>query len=351
MVLFQRLLDEDVPDATGVPRLNPPAAAAPDDSALLDAYSRAVVSVAERVGPSVVKIEVQGRKGRGRRRSAPDAAGSGSGFVITPDGFVLTNSHVVHGASRIDVLLVDGRRVRAELVGDDPDTDVAVVRIGAQGITHATLGDSSAVRVGQLVVAIGNPFGFQWTVTAGVVSALGRELRSQTGRLIPDVVQTDAALNPGNSGGPLLDSRGHVIGVNTAMILPAQGICFAIGVNTASFVVGRLIRDGRIRRSRIGVVCQTAPIHRGLVRALKLGRETGVLVTNVEPGSPAASAGFREGDVIVKCGARPIGGIDELHRLLTEERVGVPLTVSVVRGREVVELVAIPTEASHPAGK
>src|SRR6058998_3791722 len=261
------------------------------DAELLDAYSRAVTGAAENVGPAVVSVEVRHRIER-RGRPARELPGHGSGFVFTPDGFVLTNSHVVHDATRIDAAFADGRRLRAELVGDDPDTDVAVIRVDPVALVIAELGDSGALRVGQLVIAIGNPLGFQSTVTAGVVSALGRSFRSVTGRLIDDVIQTDAALNPGNSGGPLVDSQGRVVGVNTAMILPAQGICFAIAVNTASFVVGKLIHEGRIRRSYLGVAGQNVPLHRRVVRFHDLPLESAVFVVSVEPDSPGALAGL-----------------------------------------------------------
>src|SRR5438046_6257323 len=245
-----------------------------DESGLLDAYSQAVVAAAERVGPAVVHLEVE--LGANSRR------GTGSGFAFTPDGLLLTNSHVVHGARRIKATFADGFGRDADLVGEDPDTDIAVIRIGGNALPAVVLGSSRGVRVGQLAIAIGNPYGFQHTVTAGVVSALGRSLRAQTGRLIDDVLQTDAALNPGNSGGPLVDSHGEVIGVNTAMIRPAQGICFATAIDTAKFVAGWLIKEGKIRRSYIGVAGQDVPIHPRIVRFYKLPISTGVLVVSVE---------------------------------------------------------------------
>src|SRR3954464_14592597 len=267
------------------------------DSALLDAYSRAVVAAAEKVSPSVVKIEVTQAAGRARNGEPRERQGGGSGFVFTPDGLVLTNSHVVHGATKISLSLPDGRHFPAHLIGDDPATDLAVIRIDAPNLTIAPLGDSQKLRVGQLAIAIGNPYGFQYTVTAGVVSALGRSLRSYSGRMIDDVIQTDASLNPGNSGGPLVSSDGQVIGVNTATIMGAQGLCFAIGINTAKFVAGRLLRDGRIRRSYIGVEAQTTPLHRRLVRFYDLSQESGVVVISVADNSPARKAGLRDGDV------------------------------------------------------
>jgi S1-C subfamily serine protease len=307
---------------------------------LMDDYSRTVTTVAEQLSPSVVRIDVEGGpppEGPGRRRGRPDqAAGSGSGFVVTPDGFVLTNSHVVSGAKRITVSLLDGRRVPAHLVGDDPDSDLAVVRLNAPDhladLPAVTFADSTALKVGQIAVAIGNPYGFDCTVTAGVVSALGRSLRTKTGRLIDDVVQTDAALNPGNSGGPLCDARGRVIGVNTAVILPAQGICFAIAANAATFVMGKLIHEGRIQRSYLGVAGQNVPLHRRVVRFHGLTVESGVFVVSVEPDSPAARAGVRDGDLIVAYGDKAIASIDDLHRLLTEEQAGVPSSLTIIRG-------------------
>jgi len=316
-----------------------------EDEALLDAYSRTVTSVAEQVSASVVKIEVQGppqpaeRKGRGPRPEP--GAGSGSGFVVTPDGYVLTNSHVVSGARHITVALLDGTRAVASLVGDDPDTDLAVVRIDAPQLTALSFADSAALRVGQIAIAVGNPYGFDCTVTTGVVSALGRSLRTQSGHLVDDVIQTDAALNPGNSGGPLVNARGEVIGVNTAMIMPAQGICFAIAINTVIFVMGKLVRDGRIRRSFIGVAGQNVPLHRRVVRYHELPVETGVFVVAVEPDSPAARAGVRDGDLIVGFADKPIAGIDDLHRLLTEEQGDVTADLTLIRNLRTKEVVRI----------
>jgi S1-C subfamily serine protease len=292
------------------------------DDQLLDAYSAAVTEAAERITPAVVNIEVKTKDKRG---------GSGSGFLFTPDGFILTNSHVVTGATSIDVTLVDGARYAASVIGNDPHTDLAVVRISAPTQVPAQLGDSDAIRPGQLVIAVGNPLGFQTTVTAGVVSALGRTMRAQSGRLIDSVIQTDAALNPGNSGGPLVNSRAEVIGVNTAVILPAQGICFAIGINTAKWVAARLMRDGRITRSYIGVAGQSVPLHRRVVRFYDLPVESGVLVAGVEKASPAEVAGLHDGDVIIALDGRPVASVDDLHRLLTEEQAGQRSELTVIR--------------------
>ena len=312
-----------------------------DDGELLDTYSKVVTRAAERIVPSVLKIDVT-LPARGRQ---PERQGSGSGFIFTPDGFALTNSHVIRGASKISVSLADGRRVVATLVGDDPHTDLAVIRVDAPNLVPAALGDSQAIRPGQIAVAIGNPYGFQATVTAGVVSALGRSLPSRSGRLVEDVIQTDAALNPGNSGGPLVNSRGEVIGVNTAIIQAAQGICFAIAINTAKLIAARLIRDGRVRRSYVGIAGQTVPLLTRVVRYFSLSTETAVFVVSVERGSPAERAGIREGDLIVAFGEQPIRGIDDLLRLLTEDRVGKPVPLTALRGSERLTLSLTPAES------
>jgi len=313
------------------------------DTILLDAYSHAVVSAAEKVSSSVAKIEVTQTAAR-RNGEFRERYGGGSGFVFTPDGLILTNSHVVHDASRIQVSLPDGRRLPARLIGDDPATDLAVIRIDAPGLTTVELGDSQKLRVGQLAIAIGNPYGFQYTVTAGVVSALGRSLRSYSGRMIHDVIQTDASLNPGNSGGPLVSSDGKVIGVNTATIMGAQGLCFAIGINTAKFVASRLLQQGRIRRAYIGVEAQIVTLHRRVVRFYDLPKETGVIVLAPSPGSPAQKADLREGDVIIAFNGQPVAGVDDLHRLLTEAQVGSSSEVSVLRHTEKLNLTIIPEE-------
>jgi S1-C subfamily serine protease len=305
-----------------------------DDTELLDAYSRAVMHAVDTVGPAVVKIEA----GRG----------GGSGVIFTPDGFILTNSHVVHGTPTLKVMLPDGRSMRADLIGQDVDTDLAVVRVtDPEGgrFPWATLGDSRAIRPGQVAVAIGNPYGFHHSVTAGVISALGRSLRARSGRLMDDIIQTDASLNPGNSGGPLVTTRGEVIGINTAMILPAQGLCFAIASNTARFVAARLIRDGCIRRSFIGVAGQNVPIPRGLARAHQLAVSSGVLAVSVEPGSPAAAGGLLDGDIILAFAGEPVAAIDDLHRRLSEDQIGKPCVVTVLRGLERRQLKIVPSES------
>ena len=314
----------------------------------MDAYSRAVIAAAEKVSPSVVYIEVQ-QPVRSRRGNIPgmpqETRGSGSGFIFTPDGFILTNSHVVHGAKKIEVTVSDGHKYQADLIGDDTDTDLAVIRINAPNLAPAYLGESQKIRVGQLVVAIGNPYGFQYSVTAGVVSALGRSLRAQSGRLMDAVIQTDAALNPGNSGGPLVNSRGEVIGVNTAMILPAQGICFATSIDTAKFVASRLIRDGKVSRSYIGLAGQNVPLPRRIVRYYNLAVESGILVVSFEGNSPAQKGGVREGDIIIGFDDHPTAGIDDLHKLLSEDRIGHKSSLAVIRGTEKLRLEVIPEES------
>jgi S1-C subfamily serine protease len=325
-------------------------AAISSDLDLLDAYSRAVIQAAEQVSPAVVNIEVnKGANGQGpaRSRFPNERRGTGSGFIFTPDGFILTNSHVVHRATQLDVTLSDGREFKAQLIGDDPATDLAVIRINGESLSPVKLGDSQHVRVGQVAIAIGNPYGFQTTVTAGVVSALGRSLRTDSGRLVDNIVQTDAALNPGNSGGPLINSRGEVIGVNTAMILPAQGLCFAIAINTAKFVAGQLMQHGRVRRSFIGVGGQDTPLRRQLVRHHNLPIESGILVVSIEPHSPAQRAGLIEGDVIVGFGDQTIGSIDALHRLLTREQVGQRASLTILRRNDKLTVTIVPEESKN----
>jgi S1-C subfamily serine protease len=310
---FRSVLD-DRPPADEIPT---PVAWPSDDPALLDAYSTAVSAAVARASPSVAHIQVK----RESRKGAANG-GSGSGFIITPDGYLLTNSHVAGGAQSIEVTLPDGRSVPGDLVGDDPDSDLAVIKIGAGDLSYTRFADSSGVRVGQIAIAIGSPLGFQHTVTAGIVSALGRSMRGQTGRLLDNIIQTDASLNPGNSGGPLVNSRGDVIGVNTAVILPAQGICFAIAANTAERVAVALIREGRVRRAFLGVGGQDAPIARRIVRHFGLDHESGVRVISVEKDSPAAIAGLQSGDIVVAFGNEPVRNIDDLHRLLAGDHIG-----------------------------
>lgn len=302
-----------------------------NDDQLLDAYSTAVTRAVEAVAPSVVSIDVQSGSQQRERNRPRVHAGSGSGFIFAADGLVLTNSHVVDGASRIDVTLPDGRECNADLVGQDPHTDVAVVRISAADLTAAELGDSRGLRPGQLVIAIGNPYGFQHTVTAGVVSALGRSLRSRSGRLIEHVIQTDAALNPGNSGGPLVTSDGRVIGVNTAIIASGQGLCFAVPISTVIDVLPSLLRDGRVRRGYLGLAGQSVPLLRRVTRFHRLSQSGGVLVTSLEPGAPAATAGLRQGDLIVRFDEQAVESLDDLHRLLTEARIGTRAELTVLR--------------------
>ncbi len=316
----------------------------------LDAYSQAVVRAVECVGPAVVSVGMARRAPeRLQRRGLPELRGAGSGVIIAPDGYVLTNSHVVKAADRIEVRLQDGRDLPAHLVGDDPHSDLAVIRVPQGGLSGAELGDSSRLRVGQLVVAIGNPLGFQATVTAGVISALGRTLRAQTGRLIANVLQTDAPLNPGNSGGPLVDSRGSVIGINTAVIAGSQGISFAIPVNTAKWVASQLIREGRVRRAYLGVLAQTVPLDRRLAVAHGIEAANAVRVTEVQPDTPAARAGLQAGDVIAKVGDGAIASLDDLQLALGRHAIGEPLTLHVLRDGRPIDLVAHPTELPEPS--
>lgn len=313
------------------------------DTELLDAYSEAVISAVDRVGPAVVRIDAA-RSGAPRGR---DGGGSGSGFVFAHDGLILTNSHVVAGAVQLTVTLLDGRRLGADLIGDDPDTDLAVLRISAADLSAAPLGDSSALRPGQLVIAIGNPFGFQHTVTTGVVSALGRSLRARTGRIIENLVQTDAAVNPGNSGGPLVTSAGSVIGVNTAVIMGGQGIAFAVPINTARWVITALLRDGRVRRSYLGIAGQDTPIPRRLAREHGLSQDRGVVITSVVDGGPADEGGLRAGDILIDVGGTTVARIDDLQRLLTAEMIGVPVPVRVLRAGAPRRLVVVPRETAQ----
>ena len=304
------------------------------DDELLDAYSRAVIGAVDIAGPAVASIEA--------------GSARGSGFIFTPDGLLLTNSHVVDNARPVRVSLADGRSYRGDVIGDDRGTDLAVVRLdvpsGSAPLPWATLGDSKLVRVGQVAIAIGNPLGLQHSVTSGIVSALGRSLRSRTGRLMDDILQSDAALNPGNSGGPLVTTRGVVIGVNTAMIQGAQALSFAIGSNTARFVAARLIRDGFVRRSYMGLGGQNVAVPRALARAHGIAAASGILVTSIEPASPAATAGFREKDIVLAFAGTPVTGVDDLHRLLSDERIGVPTPVVVLRGGARRQLVVVPRE-------
>jgi S1-C subfamily serine protease len=308
---------------------------APAEDELLDAYSRAVIHAVDIVGPAVVRIEV--------------AHGGGSGVAFTPDGLILTNAHVVERSARPTVVTTDGRTLLADIVGEDADTDLAVIRAGpltAGPLPWAMLGDSRRVRTGQIAIAIGNPYGFQHSVTAGVVSALGRSLRGRTGRLMDDIIQTDAALNPGNSGGPLVTTGGEVIGINTAMIAAAQGLCFAIAASTARFVASRLIRDGRVRRSYVGIAGQTVPIPRAVARANGVAATAGVLIAAVDAGSPAAVAGLRNGDIVLAFAGEPVSGVDDLHRRLTDDRIGSATPVTILRRGSRRQITVIPAERS-----
>jgi S1-C subfamily serine protease len=316
------------------------AAGSARDGALLDAYSSAVTSAVARVAPAVAHVAVRRRRGA----RAAQAHGAGSGFLITPDGYLLTNSHVAGGADEIEVVLADGRHATAEIVGDDPDSDLALVKVGAADLSWCRFGDSRRVAVGEIAIAIGSPYGFQHTVTAGIVSALGRSMRAQTGRLLDNVLQTDAALNPGNSGGPLVDARGEVIGVNTAVILPAQGICFAIAASTAERVAIALIRDGRVRRAWLGIGGETVPLPRRVVRHFELVRETGVRIQSVEGDSPATAAGLARDDVVVAVDESPVATVDDLQRALGADAIGREIRLVVLRRDRKLALAAVPRE-------
>ncbi len=329
-----------------------PQTALTSDEKLLDAYSQAVIGVVDKVSPAVVNIDVH-RQLKGRRRNnqsvTQEVRGNGSGFIFTKDGYILTNSHVVHNATGLEVTLSDGRRFLSELVGDDPETDIAVIRIHAPNLVAAQLGDSQSLKAGQVAIAIGNPYGFQTTVTTGVVSALGRSFRAKSGRLIDNIIQTDAALNPGNSGGPLVTSHGEVIGINTAVIMSAQGICFAVPINTAKTILMPLIKDGFIQRGYIGIGGQNVPLPRRTVLFHELSVESGVLIISIEDDSPAQNAGLAEGDVIVGLNDRPIANIDDLHKLLTHEQVGMRSPLTIIRRHEklIIEIVSaskLPTD-------
>ena len=314
---------------------------------LLDAYSQAVTGAVEKINPSVVNIEVLFTNPKKKDSRLPQQSrASGSGFIFTPDGYILTNSHVVSGADVIEVTLADGQTFDAALIGDDPDTDLAVIRISAaQRLILAALGDSEKLRPGQLVVAVGNPYGFQYTVTAGVVSALGRSIRASSGRLIDNVIQTDAALNPGNSGGPLVNASGEVVGVNTAIIQPARGISFATAINTAKFVAAHLIKNGRISRGYIGVAGQNVPLLRRVTRFHGLEKQTGIFIVSLEAGGAAEKAGLLEGDIIVSFAGRGVAGIDDLHKLLTEHPAGVSNEIVVLRETKMLSFEILPRES------
>jgi S1-C subfamily serine protease len=315
-----------------------------EDAHLLDAYSQAVVQAAERVSPSVVHLKVFKKNIATRNRNYRSEAGSGSGFIISSEGFIVTNSHVVHNSQKIEVNLPDGRTFGADLIGNDPATDVALLRIHAEKLPSVKFGNSQLLKVGQLAIAIGNPYGFEYTVTAGVISALGRSLRSGNGRLIDNVIQTDAALNPGNSGGPLVNSRGEIIGINTAVILPAQGICFAVAANTAEYVVSELISKGRVRRGYLGIAGQQVNLPKNILKQYQLNHQSGVLVQQVEADAPVYNREIRAGDVIVSFDGQAVNGIDDLHRLLTEESIGSKISLEVLRQNQKITITVIPGE-------
>jgi S1-C subfamily serine protease len=331
------------PSEVGVGAPLAPASTSPSSPSLLDAYSKAVTAAVERAGPAVAHIEVRAANG-GREGAGQPSGGTGSGFFISPDGYLLTNSHVVHAGASFSVFLADGRKLAAELVGEDPHSDLAVLRVAGGPFDHLDLADSSELKLGQIAIAIGSPMGFQQTVTSGIVSGLGRTLRSASGRSIDNIIQTDAALNPGNSGGPLIDSQGRVIGVNTAIIRPAQGICFAIASNTVRWVTGWLIKEGRMRRGRLGVAGQTVPLLRKLVLSYHLPAATGVLVSSVEVKGPAAKAGIDAGDILVALDGEPMPSIEAMQVALRADRIGKPVPVDVLRNLELRTMSVVPEE-------
>ena len=338
--MYQFIMNSDPPESSSLADQ-----ASHDDSSLLDAYSNAVVNASEAASQAVTHIQVKGLPPqKGPRQRQRQNQGSGSGFVITPDGYIVTNSHVIHGAKEINVALQDGRKFDAKLVGEDPATDLAVIQIASERLPLARFGPSKGLRVGQLAIAIGNPYGFEYTVTAGVVSALGRSLRSQSGRLIDNVIQTDAALNPGNSGGPLVNSKGEVIGVNTAIILPAQGICFAIASDTASYIVSKLITQGRIRRGYIGIAGQQVNLPVRTRNLLNLNIASGILVRSIEADGPAKNSQVHEGDVIVSFNGLSVANIDDLHRLLTEVTIGQEAVIKLIRNNRLINVKIVPGE-------
>ncbi|MEW6753421.1 MAG: trypsin-like peptidase domain-containing protein [Candidatus Latescibacterota bacterium] len=345
MVTLTSILDRIQREPVAPPSGGPASAADPADRELLDAYSRAVIAVVETVGPAVASIGV------GNRRSPSGAEGSGSGFVIAPDGYLLTNSHVVAGAERLEAQFTDGTRLAAEVVGADPATDLALIRVGASGLPHAELGTSAALRPGQLVIAMGNPLGFQSTVSTGVVSAVGRALRGVGGRLIENVVQHTAPLNPGNSGGPLLDSRGRVVGINTAIIAMAQGIGFAVPADTVAWVLPQLLSHGRVRRGQLGIAGRTRPLGRTWVRFHHLLHGQAAEVLEVAPDGPGARAGLRPGDLIVGLDQHPVASVDDLHRFLSEWTPGKAVTLTVLRREERLEVQTVPVEAAPEEGE
>lgn len=314
------------------------------DAELLDAYSRTVVNVARQVSDAVIHIKVEKRGKKAAAGQGRQPYGSGSGFIISSDGLIVTNSHVVNGAEKMEVNLQDGRQYSAYIVGEDPATDIAIIQINGHNLSTVGFGPSDQLQVGQVAIALGNPYGFQYSLTAGVVSALGRTLRSESGRLIDDVIQTDAALNPGNSGGPLVDSRGKVIGVNTAVILPAQGLCFAVASNLVQYVVGKLLTDGKVKRGFIAIAGQVVRLNQALMQQYRLTQNSGVLILQIEPDGPAARSGLNQGDIILQFDQKPVASIDDLHRLLDEKSIGKAINMAVLRNRHLETFSITPAE-------